>query len=100
MLKYFFRSVPQNFLTVFKGRNLLWHVLAIALTALLVITGADWWYYEHTRNALFSWLVFGAGIGGFFVPVVVPLGLYIWGGVFKKENLMHLGAAVGQASTQ
>ncbi len=77
MLALFFRHILRNGMSVFRTRNLVWHALAIALTAFLVLMGADWWYYEHTRNVLFSWLVFGAGIGGFFVPVVVPLGLYL-----------------------
>jgi membrane-associated phospholipid phosphatase len=98
MVKLFFRNISRNVRTIFIPRSLLWHALAIALTAALVFSGADWWYYEHTRSVLFDWVVFGAGIGGFFVPVLVPLGLYIWGDVAKKESLMHLGAATGQAS--
>lgn len=79
MFKVFFRSLPTLFLECWRGRNLLWHFLAIALTYVLVISGFDWWYFEQTRSVLFHPIVFIAGIGGFFVPVLVPVGLYVIG---------------------
>ena len=94
----FLRGIVQNFIAVFKGKNLLWHVLAIVLTAVLVFSGADWAFFEHTRSGIFRFLIWSAGIGGFFVPFIVPIALYFWGEFRRDRRLMDMGAAVGQAA--
>jgi membrane-associated phospholipid phosphatase len=88
----------QNFLAVFRGRNLFWHLFAIALTAALVLSGADWWYFEHTRSSAFGWIVMGAGLGGFAVPVLGPAGLYLWGVFRGSHRIRTIAAATAQAS--
>ena len=100
MLRDLFRNAPQNFLRVFRGRNLVWHVLAIAITAVLVLSDADWQYFEITRSdsLWFSVIVFAAGIGGFILPVLVPLALYFWGQFRTDRALMLTAAATGQAA--
>lgn len=93
----FFRNMAANVLTIFRGKNLWWHALAITFTAALVFTGADWWFFEHTRSSAFEPFILTAGIGGFFVPVLAPIGIYFWGEYRKNRSLMNTGAAVAQA---
>ena len=98
MVRNFFHGILRNFVEVFKGKNLLWHALAIALTAALVMSGADWRFFEATRSALFHPLVWAVGIGGFFTPVIIPLAIYLYGEFRRRRDLMDMGAAVGQAA--
>jgi membrane-associated phospholipid phosphatase len=97
MLKAIFRDTLANAVGVFRGRNILWHFLAVALTALLVLSGTDWGFYESTRADFLRPLVFAAGIGGFLVPVLLPIALYVVGVVRKDKRLQYTGAAVAQA---
>jgi len=87
----------DNFVACFRGRNLWWHAAAIGATVILVLSGFDWWFYTATRSPLFYWLVRIAGIGGFFVPVIVPVGLYLYGEFRRRDRLMHIAGAVAQA---
>lgn len=81
----------------FSGINLLWLLLAIALTYLLVTSGFDWWYYQITRSPKLNWLALAAGGAGFVIPVVVPLGMYLLGRRRANAGLINAGAAAGQA---
>jgi len=98
MLRAFTYKLPQNILAVFRGRNVLWHLTAIVSTYAIVMTGFDWWFFEATRYNSLQWFILAAGIGGFFVPILAAVGLYIFGDIKKNKNLMHAGAAVGQAA--
>ena len=96
MFRDFFRGIVPTAVQVFAPRNLPWHALAAALTALLVLSGADWWYFEHTRGVLQS-LTLPAAIAGFFVPILLSVGLYIAGELRKSALLKNTGAALAQA---
>ena len=98
MFRGFLRGLPTNFLQVFTRRYLPWHVLAIALTAVCVLSGFDWWYFQHTRGALFLSLALPAAIIGWFVPIIGSVGLYLWGEVRKRADTMLAAVAVAQAS--
>lgn len=73
------------------------HAAAIVLTALLVLSGADWAFFQATRGATWSWLVFGAGIGGFFVPILLPLSLYLLGEARARADLRQTAMLIAQA---
>lgn len=98
MIRDFLHRIVSNVIAVFRRKNLLWHGLAMVLTIALVVSGADWWFFEHTRSDVFYVLIMGAGIGGFFIPVIVPVGIYFWGEFSKNRALMIMGAAAGQAA--
>ena len=98
MFRAYTYQLVQNVFAVFRGRNLLWHVAAGVATFLLVTTGFDWWFFEATRFDQLKWFILAAGIGGFFIPLVVAVGLYIFGDIKKNKHVMWAGAAVGQAS--
>ncbi len=97
MFKNFLRGLPTNFLQVFAQRYLQWHVLAIVLTAVCVLSGFDWWYFEQTRGSLMLSLTLPAAIIGWYIPIIVPVGLYVWGEVRKCAADIIAATAVAQA---
>src|SRR3989344_3461601 len=97
MFRAFFLSLPRNFVRVWSPRYLPWHVAAIVLTYLVVISGFDWWYFVHTRSPYLFELPLPAAILGFFVPIVLPVIMYYWGELRRSGRLMHAATAVAQA---
>lgn len=93
-----FYRLPQNVLKIFSGRNLLWHALAILLTVGIVESGGDWSYYLATRGRIFMRLAMPAIGMGTLLPVLIPLGLLVAGGIEKKPRLVTTGCALGQAA--
>lgn len=73
------RVILRALVSSFRLPYLYAHLLAIAITALLCLTGVDWWFFEHTRISTVLTLTTVAGIIGFFVPLLVPLALFILG---------------------
>jgi len=97
MFRSFLYRLPQNTLACFRGKNLLWHALAIALTYLCVVSGFDWFYFEQTRASILFSLALPAALLGFFIPVILPLLLYVMGTFRKNARLRCAGAAIAQA---
>jgi len=97
-LKPFFYKLPQNILASFRGSNLAWHGVAIALTYLIVVYGFDQYYFEHTRNTFLYSLFIPAALMGFLVPIFVPLALYIVGRLKRDGKILNLGFALGQSA--
>ncbi len=97
MFRAFVYKLPKNIASVFLGYNWLWHLIAIALTLVLVKSGFDWWYFEATRSDLLLSLTLPAAILGFFVPIIVPVGMYIFGEWRKDLKTQNTSAAVAQA---
>lgn len=96
-MKQFFTTLPRNLLDCFKGRQLIWHGVAILLTCLLVTSGLDWRYFAATRApALRSWMFPAVHIGG-LLPIVLPITLIVLGALFRDRQTGLVGWAVGQA---
>jgi membrane-associated phospholipid phosphatase len=96
-VKQFFSTLPKNILGCFQGRTILWHLLAIALTFILVCSGFDWWYFSTTRiPLLWDCMIPSAPIGG-LVPLMLPLILIIFGYITSRARLSLTGWAIGQA---
>ncbi len=93
MFRDFLRGVPRGFIAAFRGRNILFHLFAITLTALFVLTSFDWWYFTQTRGGIFQSISLPAAIIGFFVPILAPVGLY-WYGAFRNSNKTMQKAAI------
>ena len=66
------------------------------MSAALVLSGFDWWYFEHTRGALQE-LALPAAIIGFFVPVIAPVMLYAVGDLRKRAKIKVAGIILAQA---
>jgi membrane-associated phospholipid phosphatase len=97
-MKQFFVTLPRNLVGCFKGRMIVWHLAAIALTAIIVMSGLDWRYFLATRNpVLHEWLWPAIGIG-MFLPVVLPLALIALGFIVVHRKTISVGWAIGQAA--
>ena len=92
----FFFTLPRNVLRAFSGRNLKWHVLAIAATLIIVISGLDWWYFESTRPlARYFWYAVRLG---FYMPIIFPIVSYITGAVLKNRRATLAAYSTAQAA--
>jgi membrane-associated phospholipid phosphatase len=90
-------KLPKNVITIFTGRNLLYHLLAIFLTFLIVMSGFDWAYYRWTRAGLFAQLALPAITLGTFVPILGTLAILSLGEISKNQRIITTAWALGQA---
>jgi len=96
-MKQFLVTLPRNLIGCFKGWMLIWHVVAIVLTVILVMSGLDWRYFLATRNpVLRSWMFPAVHIGG-LLPLALPLILFAIGIIARNARAISAGWAVGQA---
>jgi membrane-associated phospholipid phosphatase len=98
MFRAFFYGLPANVSACFRGYNLLWQLFAGVATYILVMSGFDWFYFESTRSSVLFWWTLPAAFAGFFLPIVMPLFIYLVGEYKKDKRLILSGAAVGQAA--
>ena len=97
-MKEFFTTLPRNLIGCFRDRRIIWHVIAIVLTFILVMSGFDWRYFLATRNpALRSWM-WPAVVIGMVLPLALPLFLLIVGFIIGNARTTLAGWAVGQAA--
>lgn len=97
-MKQFLTILPRNLIDCFKGRKIVWHVVAILLTVILVRSGLDWGYYLATRNPVLRAWVFPAVVVGGFLPIALPLMLFAAGILAKNARGISAGWAIGQAA--
>jgi len=96
-MKQFLTTLPRNLIGCFKGRRIVWHVIAILLTVILVTSGFDWHYYLATRShTLRSWMFPAVVIGG-LLPLALPPILLALGIIARNARVILTGWAVGQA---
>ena len=97
-MKQFLATLPRSLLGCFIGRRIIWHLVAILITVILVLSGFDWQYYLAARNpALRAWMWPAVAIGG-LLPLVVPLFLLAVGFIIENARMKLTGWAVGQAA--
>lgn len=96
-MKNFFYRIPQNIFTLYKGRNLLWQLLFIALTFILVTSGFDQFWYLSTQGPKVQSFLFPAVIIGFLLPVFGTLAILIVGVVKKNQKIKNTAYALAQA---
>lgn len=94
----FLYQLPNNTIRCFKGYNLLWHFLAIALTYIIVTSGFDWYYFIFTQIPVLRTFLFPALGLGMVLPVVVPLMLLAIGVLRKAFKIKNTAFALGQAA--
>lgn len=96
-MKQFFSTLPRNIIDCFKGRMIIWHAIAMALTFILVTSGFDWRYFLSTRApVLHSWMFPAVHIGG-LLPIALPLILIALGSLIRCARTRLTGWSVGQA---
>lgn len=91
------RMFAANFVTAFAGRNLLFHGMAICLTAILVWSGFDWWYFRAHQIPALQRVMFPAIVIGFFLPFIVPIVMYLIGKIVRQQLLVTTAFALVQA---
>lgn len=97
-MDYFFKTFLTNLVGPFKGKRLLWHGLAILLTILIVTSDFDWQYFTWTRSQALTYIALPAAILGAFLPVLIPLILFLIGKIKKSRRIIMNGWALGQAA--
>jgi membrane-associated phospholipid phosphatase len=96
-MQQFFSTLPRNIIDCFKGKMIIWHLIAIILTFALVTSGFDWFYFLSTRDPVFrSWMFPAVRIGG-LLPIVLPFILIALGITLRQAATTRTGWAVGQA---
>jgi membrane-associated phospholipid phosphatase len=97
-MKQFLVMVPRNLMGCFTGRRIVWHVVAILLTFIIVMSGFDWRWFLATRNpALRPWMWPAVRLGG-LLPLALPLFLLVAGFIIQSSRTILTGWAVGQAA--
>jgi membrane-associated phospholipid phosphatase len=94
----FLYQLPKNIVRCFKGYNLLWHFLAIALTYIIVASDFDWYYFISTQKPILRTLLFPAVRLGMILPVLVPVILLLMGVLIKNFKIKNAAFALGQAA--
>lgn len=97
-MKYLFYKLPQNIIECYKWRNLRWQLLAFLFTYISVISGFDWFYFKNTRGVLVQSLLFPPVFLGFFLPVIIPVCLFIFGKVKNILRIINTSYALAQAA--
>ncbi|HTR42748.1 MAG TPA: phosphatase PAP2 family protein [Pseudomonadales bacterium] len=97
-MKQFFWTLPLNIIGCFKGRMIIWHIIAIILTVILVVSGFDWAYFCFTRKPDLLACMWPAAVIGQLIPLTVPLYLLLIGSVTEKPGMTRTGWATGQAA--
>ncbi len=98
MAREFFHDLFENAVGAFKGRNLLWHLLAVVLTIIILNSGLDWYYFNATRiPGLRPWL-FPAVRLGMFLPVLLPPALLAAGAIAGSSRTANTALALAQAA--
>ena len=90
-------TVPRNFIGCLAGWRIVWHLVAILLTVILVLSGFDWNWFLATRSpALRAWMWPAVGLGA-LLPLVLPPYLLAAGFVIQNARIKLTGWATGQA---
>ncbi len=76
----------------------MWNLLAIVVTFLVVVLGLDWYYFLLTRGELLVMLSWPAALIGGVLPVLLPLGLLVYGKIRNKLDKVTLAWALAQAA--
>jgi membrane-associated phospholipid phosphatase len=95
--KQFFLTLPRNFIGCFKGRMIVWHIVAILLTYALVVSGFDWFYFRSTRSHILWQMMFPGVVIGQLIPLLLPLTLLLINGISRNAVANRTAWAVGQA---
>lgn len=97
-MKKFSKNLFTHIRKSFGWSNLTWHIVAVVLTAIIVLSGTDWHYFLATQNEALSRVLYPAVFIGFFVPLVVPLGFIISGRILNKKIMELVGWTLGHAA--
>lgn len=57
---------------LYTGKNLVWQLIACLVTALIVSTGCDWWFFDTLHASVVAPYFFPAVVFGGFIPFFAP----------------------------
>lgn len=97
-MKNIFYKFRENLFNIFRGKNFLWHLLAVVLTYILVVSNFDWKYYVKFNGSTLQSLLFSATILGGLLPIFLPIVLYFVGKLKQSIMLRNTAYAILQAS--
>jgi membrane-associated phospholipid phosphatase len=97
-MKIFFSTLPRNIILCFKGRNILWQLAAIILTAIFVVSGFDWYYFVSARGIGWRPFIIPAMALGSLLPLAAPVLIILVGKAFHNAKIAKTGWAIGQAA--
>lgn len=89
----FFKDIER----LFRGRNLVWQGIAVALTWFLVVSGFDWWVTTSVRDTFLHDIARLAGLIGFYIPIALPLSFLAISWLRRSKQLMTYGLLIAQA---
>jgi membrane-associated phospholipid phosphatase len=84
---------------LYTGKNLLWQLVACLLTWILVMSGADWWYFVTFRQTAIGYFFFTAVIFGGLLPLILPTVLITLSWIKKSAQLRKVSFALFWAET-
>ncbi len=93
-----FYRLGRHFIASFFPRTLSFHIAAMSLTYMLVMSGFDWWYFRSVQVVWLDRLLFPAVVIGGLFPLLVPLMLALIARVTRTHSLAHSASALGQAA--
>lgn len=96
MTRDFLRDLHKRILEPLRFPYSMAHAAAILLTLYLVLSGLDWHYFEATRGSIQQFGL-SAAIIGFFVPILVPVGLYAVGYLRESPRTRFFATAIAQS---
>lgn len=96
-MRFFIARLEKNLTECFSKYYLLWHLAAIVITFIFVVTGFDWWYFESTRNAWLQSVLFPAAIVGGLLPLLAPPLFFAVGSLLHSRKTIVATLAVFQA---
>jgi len=97
-MRGFFHNFFGNIKKIFWGKNLLWHLLAIALTYTLIVSGFDWAYFQATRSPALQAVLWPAVPLGAIIPLIGILIFFAFSTFKRNAKLIATALALGQAA--
>lgn len=97
MFRVFLSDIVRHAVACYSGYRIFVHVGAACITVALALSGIDWFFYTETRASWLRPVVYAAGIGGFFMPLLIPLSLYLYSEYAKSAHARLASAAAAQS---
>jgi membrane-associated phospholipid phosphatase len=92
-----FYKIAETVGKIYSGPRLKWQLVAVLLTAILVMSGFDWWWYTKLHTGNFQVYLFPAVIFGGAAPFLVPAGFLLVGYFQKRIRTTLTALALVQA---
>ncbi len=96
-MKHIFYKFKENLFEVFCRKNLFWHLLAVILTCIFVLSGFDWKYFVAFNGSNLQSVLFSASILGGLLPILLPATFYLLGKFEKNAMFQNTAFAIIQA---